>query len=371
MDNQKLSYRWEIIDFCRGLAAFSVMVFHARAISGIGGRQGLELLNNGDYVFGAFYIGLSPFSLGGYGVQLFFVISGYCIHYSFARSGIKHISISSWLTYYKRRLWRIYPTYTFSLLMAWLLAIFYFNNLSSSELSFNVAPSTFLGNMLALQGFLVPDLGGLEVIWTLSIELHLYLVYPLIFLIVRKWNVLILLKISLILSLFTICTIRYFNLEEVMTYWHAGGPFFTKYLFTWVCGVFLAEVHIGRAKMPMVHVTSVIFCIAITCLLVLMGFNDFVELPLALIITVLLYKLTHVYGNWLSKSDLFKAFRFIGSFSFSLYLIHLLIIYLCKSVLGGTLHPFYVFLVSLFLSLIFSWLLFITIEKPFLKYRDS
>src|SRR6476469_3517467 len=52
-----------------------------------------------------------PITFGWAGVALFFVISGFCIHYSFLRSGQFEAGQFFW-----RRLWRIYPAYIVALL---------------------------------------------------------------------------------------------------------------------------------------------------------------------------------------------------------------------------------------------------------------
>jgi peptidoglycan/LPS O-acetylase OafA/YrhL len=52
---------------------------------------------------------------GHMGVAMFFVVSGFCIHLSHARSNSR-----SWVEFSRRRFFRIYPPYLLSLL------VFYF-----------------------------------------------------------------------------------------------------------------------------------------------------------------------------------------------------------------------------------------------------
>ena len=50
--------------------------------------------------------------LSATGVPLFFVISGFCIHLSFARKAAsKGTARFEFVSFWRRRLWRLYPTY--------------------------------------------------------------------------------------------------------------------------------------------------------------------------------------------------------------------------------------------------------------------
>ncbi|NDH01452.1 MAG: hypothetical protein EBY43_10360 [Opitutae bacterium] len=54
-----------------------------------------------------------PTPFMGYAVVLFFLISGFCIHYPNTSGSIR----PNWKTYLIRRLWRIYPAYFAALLL--------------------------------------------------------------------------------------------------------------------------------------------------------------------------------------------------------------------------------------------------------------
>ena len=116
-NNPKNFGRMTSIDGLRGLAALAVLGYHARSTFWVGTKQTFQeygLSFNLNSWFG--YLTL-PFSLGGLGVILFFVLSGYCIH----RRGARHIAadqgaVIQYSKFYSRRFWRLYPTYVAALL---------------------------------------------------------------------------------------------------------------------------------------------------------------------------------------------------------------------------------------------------------------
>src|SRR5262245_22612175 len=94
------SSRLQSIDIWRGLAALAVVAIHMRHDAPGGFRE---------HPFFAFWF-LSEY--GYLGVSLFVVISGFCIHRTSALA--KAISGSqklNWVQFWKRRFWRLYPTY--------------------------------------------------------------------------------------------------------------------------------------------------------------------------------------------------------------------------------------------------------------------
>ena len=95
----------------------------------------------------------APLALGGTAVSLFFVISGYCIHRSFAiQLAADPAHEPGWRAYFIRRAWRIYPVLIAVMLITLLLDQLtihrYPDDLELGSLSFH----TMLVNLCALQG---------------------------------------------------------------------------------------------------------------------------------------------------------------------------------------------------------------------------
>lgn len=129
--------RLKYLDGLRGVAVFSVLIYHFSQL----------------YSWGNF-----PFSLGSYGVQVFFIISGYVIFFS-ARSK------NSILAFIKNRIIRIYPTYFICLTISIILLLYS----GTSERSLLELFSNYLF-FHKLLGFKHVD----GVYWTLLIEVVFY-----------------------------------------------------------------------------------------------------------------------------------------------------------------------------------------------------
>ncbi|HJZ74883.1 MAG TPA: acyltransferase [Vicinamibacterales bacterium] len=147
------------IDALRGFAALAVVLCHA-----IAGQR------PGDTLLGAF--AYKALSFGRFGVWLFFVISGFCIHYRWAlraRSG--STAPPEFVGFWRRRIRRLYPPYLVA------LAVFVWLRFGTAWVSSDVLPLIGL-HLLMLQNVSQSTVTGInEVFWTLATEEQLYLLY--------------------------------------------------------------------------------------------------------------------------------------------------------------------------------------------------
>ena len=221
------------LDAWRGVAILAVFAFHA--------VLELNLSRPGDpgnpgwlgALVSAPYAHFLPLHLGAFGVQLFFVISGYCIHRSVRAWDAVHPGATArdrWRSYAQRRFWRIYPLYAVVL-----LALF---AAGASPPRADVAdPATDLLVHAAMLHTLVPDHINLinPSFWSLAVEAQIYALYPLVWLGFRRWGAArVLLAAAALAAL-----------------WHAGVPHLTRspwvvnlpwrWGFEWALGAFVAE----------------------------------------------------------------------------------------------------------------------------------
>lgn len=124
------------------------------------------------------------FQLGGYAVDMFFIISGFLIFWSFdADQNKKH--------FYIKRFFRIFPLYAFLILLQTLFFMGF-----ADESIFQII-KYFVSNIFFLN-FLAPSVGTtlstLYVnaingsLWTLKNEVAFYALVPLIFMFYKKWG---------------------------------------------------------------------------------------------------------------------------------------------------------------------------------------
>jgi peptidoglycan/LPS O-acetylase OafA/YrhL len=180
--------RFERLDVLRAFAILAVFVFHS-----LGAALGQDYIDWGTFTRnfeGAKHPGLLVFygyTLGPLGVMLFFVISGFCIHWSYLRwlwsSRESAPTTKDFVRlFFWKRFWRIYPPYLLALLI-WAVAQGYdFTRLH--DLKQIVVHALLLHNFD--QGHFYAICGAF---WSLAVEMQLYLIYPLVIILHRRFNV--------------------------------------------------------------------------------------------------------------------------------------------------------------------------------------
>ena len=231
--------RLQSIDVLRGAAVLAVMILH------IPHREP----NWGEPTTLRYWLML-PIEYGGYGVMLFIVISGFCIHSSRLAQEASADSPSTvrWRAFWKRRFVRLYPTYVAAL--AFTLGVWcYVINLDYVKAQF--LPADLLQH-LTMTHNLTPDhpltLNGPA--WTLGVEEQLYLMYMAVLWFRRRGSMKSAVVVTFLVTLgWTIL------LEFVPDVWTVGPvklgslnlwPF--SFWFGWVLGALAAEIYHGRVR---------------------------------------------------------------------------------------------------------------------------
>ncbi len=173
------------INAWRGIAALLVAYFHCRQVTWIGMQQ----FHRGAPAWDANTVGYLTFPIawGSAGVPIFFVISGYCIHRAMARrlAARLHASLDNG-NFLLRRFTRIYPVLLTALVLTFVLDSFSagFEPVSRKINPFDL--HAFVVNVLSLQGIAGKTFGSNGALWTLSVEVQFYLVYPLLLMLRRR-----------------------------------------------------------------------------------------------------------------------------------------------------------------------------------------
>ena len=172
------------------------------------------------------------FGLGHPAVLLFFIVSGFSIHYSSSNLAHNRKSICE---YFYKRIRRIYPLFVFSLLLAiGVLCILRLDvEIKQIVLSFLFLTDIFFGSICEPIFTNGP-------IWSLSYEIPYYLLYPLLHWGIKKYGMKRMLFLSVLISfcagLFTILNGPNHLCNIVQLYW------------VWVIGAYFADLILKKKQ---------------------------------------------------------------------------------------------------------------------------
>ncbi|MBC8096445.1 MAG: acyltransferase, partial [Akkermansiaceae bacterium] len=213
------------IDILRGLASLGVVVFHVRRDLWVGWTE-LQAHPDQYSLFDRLAGWLSaPTPFLGSGVMLFFLLSGFCIHYP--QAGARRWDVKE---YAARRFWRIYPPYLAAVLFT-VLAERLVNVIGSQIIS---GPSSILASAVMIQNYGFGQLAGNPSLWSLPVEMELYLVYPLVLLLLWKLSSGLTLGVVGLVSMAAMVLPLFSGAD-----WVAGN--FAKFWIIWCAGAYLAE----------------------------------------------------------------------------------------------------------------------------------
>lgn len=317
------------IEALRGLAALMVLVYHARAEL----WEGLASVWRRSEISVESVIGLAtlPFSFGYLGVPLFFVLSGFCIHLRQARNPAAAFATPA---FYRRRFWRIYPTYVAALLVSGAVVWWLVSRGDQLAAARDLSLASFLGSLFTVQGLATPFFAGNTVFWTLAIEIQIYLLYPLLLLLDRSAGAKLTLALTAIVSVTSIVVLRWIDPASIFPYWNQGGQIFSKFLFTWTVGMYVADLYArGRVFPGPVVLLGGLGMGGVGILLTLWGWQDIGEIGFALCFGGVLLWAVSPGSAFIWESRAMWPLVMLGTFSYSLYAIHPPILWLAKELL--------------------------------------
>ncbi len=320
------------IDALRGLAALAVVFYHAREMSwiGIGATWSANKLAPDLNA----YLGYLTFPIlfGWVAVPLFFVLSGYCIH----RPHVAKLACDAdyridLKTYFIRRLWRITPVLFAAIIFTAIIDVYTRQHFPLDVKLGDNSPGNFLANLLALQGIFGTPYGTNVPLWTLSMEIHFYVVYPLLFLLTKRCGPRVTIAVVAAISLLSLAILR-------VT--HSSLVIFLPFWFTWTVGLLVAEREAGRLSINLrAWRVPIALSLLMACALTLKNSLDLAEPLYAPAFGALLLWSISARGEefWARRGQLLARF---GVISFSLYAFHYPLIIFVRSLwLGGQKSP--------------------------------
>lgn len=359
--------RVNYVDGLRALAALYVLVHHAI----LQYYQPWGVLPNSAVVKGA----IGFFNYGRFAVDTFIVISGFCLALPVIKA--QGLLTGGAATFFKRRVRRIVPTYYASLLLCLLLIATVIGEKTGThwDVSTQVTGGGLLAHLLLLQDVFYAKVGGQinHVFWSIAVESHIYLLFPgIVWLWARRGINAVLLATGVI---------------GLGLGWWAHGTALEgvnpQYLFLFGLGVAAAEAAYGRNAFSSLAPRRWFLIAAVAAIpplvvafrgpwTVVSKFWIYLDPFWGLASAALLAGLGRAKSGLLRGGVELAPLRWIGAFSFSLYLIHAALLQIVWLVLNRTTSLSYpaAFGVSLVLGLplivVASWLFYLLFEKPFL-----
>ncbi len=171
----------------RGFAALLVAYFHCRQVAWVGMQSFHQSVGHAlSFSSIVAYLTL-PIAWGSAGVPIFFVISGYCIH----RGGALRLAQNpdyrlDTANFWARRFARIYPVLLAALLLTFALDWCSLQLPPVNHKMREIGLHAFLVNLFSLQGVAGKTYGSNGALWTLSLEVQFYAIYPLLFALRRR-----------------------------------------------------------------------------------------------------------------------------------------------------------------------------------------
>jgi peptidoglycan/LPS O-acetylase OafA/YrhL len=306
-----------LLDAIRGLAALYVMVGHLRQFLWIG--YATYARSDPSAVGRLLALASGALNFGHKAVIVFFVVSGFCIHYKQAARSDDEGSRRPFqvVEYARRRARRLYPP----LLVALLLTVVF------DQVGARVNPQVYppaimaarysllavMGNLLMQADLWVPHFGSNLPLWSLAYEAWFYVLYPaLLFLILRQGIQRVFAAVAIVsfVALF-LTMLRPLWPLDVAAYW-----------VIWVLGALLAEYHFRRAnfvrRLPLLAVFSLVLVFwAITRTLVVADVAFGIAFAAALSLVIGRQgRIVHRVGT------VAERIAPLGKMSYSLYLTH-------------------------------------------------
>ena len=183
---------------------------------------------------------------------------------------------------------------------------------------------TFVTSLLTLQGYFAPFFGSNGVFWTLAMEVHLYIAYPILFYLSKRFGPRKTLLFTLFVALGYLAADGWFGIDRHLPYRFERGPVFLPYWFTWAIGFYIAEIEAGRTHDFKERTWKLMMACGVLVGLTLTLNRTYVVADLfwALFFAGLLrWSLKPegkiFWGRWFGV-----GLAFVGVFSYSLYAIH-------------------------------------------------
>lgn len=317
----------------------------------------------------ASHVGFGHIVPGGFGVTIFFFLSGYLITTLLTREWDSYGSIAQ-KEFYLRRIVRLGPPIVLTLIVSLFLAT---AGLAEGrfDLMTVVSQLLFFYNYFSLYAADQATVEGLGILWSLAVEEHFYLIWPTLFILLVSRAFELRYLVALLLAVLIWRGIRYyvFGSDEWVIYISTDTRL-DSLLYGCLLAMMAWRGHADRVFGPGLLTRLIWLGVAAVVLVVCLVIRDdaFRSVPryslqgLALM-PIFHYAVTRPTDIWFQPLN-WTAVRRIGQWSFTIYLIHFVIIKALVFNGIGQLGDLQVVLLSAALSIAFAAATYRWLEKP-------
>lgn len=339
-----ISKRYSNIDQLRFIAAMTVAIAH------------LIISKNG--------LNLSLEILSSISVEVFFIISGFVLAPQILKVA-QSKNIENYKIFLIRRWYRTIPLYIFSLTLTSIIL--------GQFLNFD-----FFKYLFFFQNFfkIIVDLDYFSIAWSLSVEEWFYIIFPMFLFIFLKFNDQKSFISFSIIFIIIIFLLRFINIDEQQ--WGSSIRRVVLYRLDSIVFGFILYFYKDKITANFFNKILLLISIFVTSLILykILEINAsknliFYKVIFHYIVALwgsLVVLFFYIIDKKIKKNNLIKLNLYLGKISYSIYLFHLMIIYIISLLNISTTLTIFLFLL---MQIIISSLLYYYFEKPILKLRPS
>ena len=327
---------------------------------------------------------LSVFAYGHYSVDVFIVLSGFCLALPVVRG--KGQSAGGAATFFRKRARRILPPYFCAFAFSWLLIWIAIGKKTGTfwDISLPVTEISVLAHLILVQDMFQATSAKINyAFWSISVEWRIYFLFPLLMGLRRRWNS-VWVAAACVLAAYAVLIVGKHLFHSVLNF-NVGG-ISPQYLGLFVLGLLGADVAYGgeapwlrRSPAALMALgVSTGLMIAVSAVPILHGHllpPSFCDFFVGVWAVCLLVAASNTQIAWLNRLLSWRPLVFVGTFAYSIYLIHAPLIQVLWQYVLFPLrpHPLLMFgglcLIGLPLIVGCSYLFFLLCERPFLNKR--
>ncbi|MDX1915333.1 MAG: acyltransferase [Methylophilus sp.] len=377
----KANNHYEWLDSIRGFAALYVLFHHAVRQVTIEGHHANDLLFR---IMGL----LSGF--GHYAVDVFIVLSGYCLMLPVIKRG----GLGSVVVFYVRRSFRILPPYYAVVVLCLIVNSYLLSETDDGVWAHAWFPTTnedILRHFLLIHQWFSESAGKINgALWSIGVEYQIYFLFPLLLILSRRIGDA---QALLLLSVFCYGLWAVFFNLNIMNPSHTGSCIY--YLLLFYMGMMSSKyssstdigfINYWKKQPSLLEVLSIagILGIAVSSFLLNKYAIDYwvpfqIQSALVGFFTSLLFIAKATKSSTNKKTHITEKFlQFIGKMGFSFYLIHDPVVALCWKYIVSPLNfseywlqALTITIVGLFVATLVSYIFYNLIELPSHKLSQS